>query len=87
LADKSYQKASNLRSVLKKYLTELKNFNGDTFNNVTVLGSEIRQKVLRIAIPPEIRYKPTKAQRAVLDEIISAGRRGGIQVVLVEVHG
>ena len=87
LMDKTYQTASNLRSLLKRYLNALSKFKGSRLGNVIVRGADVRQKVLRIAIPSSLRYRPTKAQLDVLGEIKRLGDRLGIRVVIEEVRG
>lgn len=87
LADKTYQKASKLRALLKDYLNDLANFKGKTFDHVTVTAEQVKQKVLEVAIPPSLRYRPTRAQLEVMDEIKKAAEEMGIQVIFREVNG
>jgi hypothetical protein len=44
LADKTYQKASQLRNLLKVYLNDLVEFKGRTYDGVTVTRSEIKSQ-------------------------------------------
>ena len=56
------QTASKLRAILKKYLNALDKFNGARYKDVIVReASQITAKELRVAIPPSLRYRPTKA--------------------------
>ena len=92
LGDKTYQTASSLRSTLKRYLNGLDEFKGAKYDGVEVLGSQINEKVLRIAIPPAIRYRPTKQQLDVLDEIRKLAKEKlwngkEIRLIIEEVNG
>ncbi len=48
----TYGKGNNLLNTLKGYVNKLDDFNGKTFDGVTVSGSNITSKVLDVAIQP-----------------------------------
>jgi len=48
----SYNKGNGLLNTLKGYVNKLDNFNGKTFDGVTVNGSDITSKVLDVAVQP-----------------------------------
>jgi len=87
LADETYQTASKLRALLKRYVNSLDDFNGETFDGVTVLASQVKQKVLRLAIPPSLKYCPTRTQSEVLREGIEFASEKRIRFVIEEVLG
>ncbi|HUT13160.1 MAG TPA: RHS repeat-associated core domain-containing protein, partial [Thermoguttaceae bacterium] len=87
LADETYQTASKLRGLLKRYVNSLDDFDGARFDAVTVLASQVNQKVLRLAIPPSLRYRPTLAQSDVLHEAVEFARKKGIRFAIEGVFG
>jgi RHS repeat-associated protein len=80
LHSKSYQAASGLKSVLKKYIDELAAFNGAKHAGTVVEGADIARRVLEVAVPAG---GGSAAQAAALNEMFLYAASKGVILVLI----
>ena len=78
---KSYQDPAKVLSQGKKYVDQLANFSGARMKRNEITEEQIRERVLRLGVPPGA----TEAQKSALRRLIGYGKENGVKVEVIEV--
>ncbi|MCI1018872.1 hypothetical protein HWD99_09565 [Microbacterium sp. C5A9] len=76
LAAKSYQNASRLKSLLKRYVDKMAAFVGDKRAKVEVAEAQITERVLYVVVP----RGATAEQKAAIDEVMNYAEQQGVKL-------
>ncbi|MEU8527092.1 DNRLRE domain-containing protein [Streptomyces sp. NPDC048629] len=77
----SYQKASGITGLGRKYVRDMANFNGRTWRGTTVDGSAVQNRRLEIGVPPGM----SSVQQQALNDVVTYGQQQGVVVEVFEV--
>jgi hypothetical protein len=77
----TYQNMSNLASNLNRSMNQLADFNGTTFNELTIEADQIEGRVLDVVVP---KGSLTDAQRAVFDQARIRASQLGVKLTITE---
>jgi hypothetical protein len=81
LSAPSYVNPTKILRTAKSYIDDLVEFAGERRGPLEVFPQNVRGRILRLAVPPQM----TSAQATALDEVIQYGRVNGVKVEIIRV--